>query len=413
MKAGGKPKNLKQDNTKAVLDLFRRGGDLSVSEISSSIRLSKTTVKKLIDSLDSIGLVESAGKGDSTDEGGKKPELYRFNAARGYTVVVHVTPDSMIGVITDLKAEITYIERCPLARPLPAAKCIELVVEAVSRLRGRMADTGQAFLGLAVVLPGLVDSSRGVSIYTPHYPEWGRDLPFVELLAARLGPSFEGPIHVDNANRYQAVAESEKGVADGCKNFIVIDALSEGLGAGIHIHGRIIQGSQSISGEVGHMTLDPNDGFPCICGHKGCFEAMVSGRRILGMAREAEGRFPESILFKRTRAGTELRLDDVCEGAALGDPLCLLLVDDAARWFIVGLGNIIMVNDPELIVLQGAYVKAGEHFIQTLRDGIRHIGLPDVEKLVKIEYSTLGEERGVLGGAVFMIADHFANRVVF
>jgi glucokinase len=131
------------------------------------------------------------------------------------------------------------------------------------------------------------------------------------------------------------------------------------------------------------------------------------------MAREAEGRFPESILFKRTRAGTELRLDDVCEGAALGDPLCLLLVDDAARWFIVGLGNIIMVNDPELIVLQGAYVKAGEHFIQTLRDGIRHIGLPDVEKLVKIEYSTLGEERGVLGGAVFMIADHFANRVVF
>ena len=78
-----------------------------------------------------------------------------------------------------------------------------------------------------------------------------------------------------------------------------------------------------------------------------------------------------------------------------------------ARWFLVGIGNIVMVNDPELIVIQGRYVKAGDCFLRRLREGVRHIGLPDVEKTVRIEYSSLGEDRGVLGGAAFVLEEYF------
>ena len=58
-------------------------------------------------------------------------------------------------------------------------------------------------------------------------------------------------------------------------------------------------------------------------------------------------------------------------------------------------------------------MKAGVSFLGRLREGIQHIGLPDVEKKVKIEYSTLGEERGVVGGAAFVIANFFSKRLVF
>jgi len=71
------------------------------------------------------------------------------------------------------------------------------------------------------------------------------------------------------------------------------------------------------------------------------------------------------------------------------------------------------VDDPELIIIQGQYVKAGDCFLDRIREGIRHIGLPDVDKRVRIEYSTLGEERGVLGGAAFLISDFFNRQLLF
>jgi predicted NBD/HSP70 family sugar kinase len=410
VKTSGKPKSLKQLNTRVVLDLVRSRQAISVAEISDTIRLSKTTVKKILDSLAGAGIVLSAGKGDSTDEGGKKPELYRFNEKYGYSISLHVTPEDLVAVTSDLRADITYYHKAKLDDDRSVERIISALVDTIRSFVARKASTGEKLIGIAIVLPGLVDSAKGISIYSPHFPNWGRDVRFIARLREGLGEGWDVPIFTDNANRYQAVAEREKGMAAGLSNFVVIDALQEGLGAGIVLGGEVVQGAQSISGEIGHMTLDPYDGFPCICGHRGCFEAMASARRILGLARDAAGRFPDSPL-SRALASSSVRLDDICAAAAQGDPLSLYLIDDVARWFLVGLANIIMVNDPELIVIQGAYVKAGPYFLDKLREGILHIGLPDVDKRVRIEYSSLGEERGVLGASALMILDFFSHNL--
>jgi glucokinase len=227
-----------------------------------------------------------------------------------------------------------------------------------------------------------------------------------------LGSGYDVPVFIDCVNRYQAIAEREKGVAAGRTNFIIIDALNEGLGSGIITHGELMPGAQSLSGEIGHMTVNPIDGPLCICGNKGCFEAMVSARRLRAMIRDARSRGVGSLLFTNGMTD-DVSIDAVCELADRGDAFCTELIDDVARWFIIGLGNIIMVNDPELIIIQGLYVKAGMSFLGRLREGINHIGLPDVEKKVRIEYSTLGEERGVIGGAAFALADFFSKRLMF
>jgi predicted NBD/HSP70 family sugar kinase len=383
-----------------------------VAEISHAVRLSKTTVKKTIDLLTAMKLVLSAGKGESTEEGGKKPELYRFNSNFGYVISIHITPDSIIAVTADLGADITYYRKLEVTAERGLDFILGQLVEIIRGFVAMKASSSEKLIGVVLALPGLADASRGISIYSPHYPSWGRDVPLVQLLRDKLGEGYEVPIFIDCVNRYQAVAEREKGVAGGVTNFIIIDALNEGLGSGIMTHGELVSGSQSLSGEIGHMTLNPVDGPACICGNRGCFEAMVSAKRLRGMIKDARAQGVSSPLFSN---GTpdDMLIDAVCELASTGDPFCASLIDDVARWFILGLGNVIMVNDPELIIIQGQYVKAGAFFLEKLRDGMRHIGLPDVEKQVRIEYSTLGEERGVIGGASFVIDDFFSKRLVF
>jgi predicted NBD/HSP70 family sugar kinase len=405
-------KTYKQNNIRRVLALIRLKDTFSVAEISHAVRLSKTTIKKTIDILMGMQLVLPAGKGESTKEGGKKPALYHFNKDYGYAISMQVTPESVIAVTTDLLGDITHYKKhqVVLERSLPFI--INLLVEIVRGFVGMKAGTSEKLIGIVIALPGLADSSQGISIYSPHYPSWGRNVPFAMLLRDKLGTGYDAPIFIDCVNRYQAIAEREKGVAQGVNNFIIIDALNEGLGSGIVTHGELMRGSQSLSGEIGHMTVNPVDGPPCICGNRGCFEAMVSVQRLRALAKEAGARGVASPLFSRGGADN-VAIETVCELASGGDPFCASLIDDVARWFIIGLGNIIMVNDPELIIIQGQYVKAGEYFLEKLREGIKRIGLPDVEKKVRIEYSHLGEERGVLGGAAFIISEFFSKQLIF
>ena len=410
MSIGRKPKNLKQGNSRTLIELMRKSDMLSVTDVSEKIKLSKTTVKKIFDSLLLDGLIFAAGKGDSTDEGGKKPELYCLNKDFGYTICIHVTPDEILVATTDFKAEITHLEKVEIKAERELAGLIErfaVSIEAQCRLKQT---SGQQLLGVSLILTSLVDAENGISIHSFFYPGWGENAPIVALLQHRLGPDFKVPIYADNTNRYQALAESSKELAAGYRNFIIVDALPEGLGSGIVLNGVILRGLQSISGEIGHMTLESRGGFPCVCGNRGCFEAMVSERRLLSLARKLAPNYLASSLFAEKKIDA-ISLEDICHGVTEKDPMCICLIDDVVRWFVVGLGNIIMISDPELIVIQGIYTKAGPYFLEQIKKGIKHIGLPRVEKKVSIVYSSLGEERGVIGGAVYAITKYLSAHV--
>ena len=106
MSPASKPKSLKKANRKVILDLLRKSGELSVAEISGKAKLSKTTVMKIMNYYVEQGFVVISGKGKSTDEGGKKPKLYKFNTKRGYVFACHVFPESLYSVITDLDSAI-------------------------------------------------------------------------------------------------------------------------------------------------------------------------------------------------------------------------------------------------------------------------------------------------------------------
>ncbi len=392
--------------------MIREHDRAAVAELSPKSKLSKTSVKKMIDLLVFQGLVKSAGKGRSTDEGGKKPELFRFNPSYGYVISMHITPEVVLAAASDMSSELSLFRRIPVGGRRDLESILSLLAQEVRRILKAKAGGAEKLIGVVVALPGLADSSRGISIYSPHYHDWGRNVPFLDLLRARVEELAAVPLFVDCVNRYQALAERVKGVAAGVRNFMIVDAISVGLGAGIFLHGELMRGHQSLSGEIGHMTVNPIDGPLCNCGNRGCFEAMVSVNRLRQLAGEARQKGEDSLLFHDGRL-EGLDIARVCELAGRGDRLCGKLIDDVARWFAVGLGNIILTNDPELIVIQGQYVQAGDCFLKRVQEGIRRIGLPDVEKTVRIEFSAMGEERGVIGGAAFVISDFFAKRLSF
>lgn len=392
---------VKQSNRKEVLDLLRKGGESSIADLHRRCGISKTTIKKVLDFYREQGIVLETGKGGSSDEGGKRPALFRFNKEFGFIASLHVGPGFIRAILTDLEGGILHSVR--LALPAAEAKVVgSELVRIIQGFRAQLKKGGGALLAVVLGLPGIVDPRSGISIYSPHYSEWGSEIPLLSMVKEGLG--FSVPFYCDNVNRFQALAERELGCAGQVDNFLILDAIEEGVGAGIVSNGTIRHGAHNLSGEIGHMILAPEKGYPCICGGRGCFEAMVSRRRIEELLREGRRRYPGSSVFQ---GSAECELPQLFLAAERRDPLAREVLEDVAHWFALGLNSVILVNDPRLIVIQGIYTAAGEWFRESIREELNRLSFPRINRKVDIVYSALGPERGVLGGAVYAIWEYF------
>ncbi len=398
---------VKNNNRRAVLDVIRQSEDLTVGSISHRTQLSKPTVKTIIDFYLSNGLVTAAGKGSSTDGGGKRPTLFRFNKEYGFVISLHVGPDFIFSALSNMDSDILFSRQIPIGR-FDSALVIELLVDAARDYISNPWTRGKHLISIEIGLPGIVDSKRGISVFSPHYPDWGRDLPFVSIFRDQLGTSC--PIHIDCVNRYQAFAEQTEGVGRGTENLIIVDAMEVGLGAGVIVDGRLKHGINNLSGEIGHMVLQV-DGPICNCGGRGCFEALVRVDNVVEILKKGFAGHEDSIVYQQ--GSQPITIDNLFTAAAQGDPFADEVLDYIATWFAIGLNNIIMVNDPKMIVIQGVYTGAGARFLNTLKNKIDNLSLPGLRRGVELEYSTLGEDRCILGQACFGIWDFFQSDDVY
>jgi predicted NBD/HSP70 family sugar kinase len=393
----------KQRNKKAVLRLLRQEGPMSVSQIADQARLSIPTTHSIVKTFVEEGFLVPAGKGVSTEDGGKKPSLFEFNPRQAYAISVYIGADSITAATADARADILASEEIPLNKSGPIEDVVDIVADIVRRYQVSPVVSGIRLIGVAIGLPGLADPEAGISVYSPHYHQWKADYPFRRELLARV--HLEVPVYIDNVNRFQALAERDKGAAKGLDNFVIIDALPEGLGAAFVFRGEIRHGSHNLSGEIGHMILD-RGGAPCICGGTGCFEAMVSVRRVLETTRSGFEAYRDSLIF-HGRSPQAVRLEHVFEAFREGDAFAKQIVDEVIEWFGQGLINVIMVADPVLIILQGIYNELGDYFLKGIRETIQAYSWAWMRKGVEIRYSQLGPERGVLGGAAYVCDRYF------
>ena len=251
---------------------------------------------------------------------------------------------------------------------------------------------GAEIIGVGVGAPGPLDTRRGIVLLTPNLG-WV-DLPLRQIIRDRL----DLRAALDNDANCAVLGEWWVGAARGSRNAIGI-TIGTGIGGGLILDGKLYHGASDVAGEIGHTTID-TEGRRCKCGNYGCLEAYASGPNIALRAVEeiqagAVSRLP-SLVSGDLR---KITAQTVYQAAKDGDELALEVVNDTARFLGVGIGNLLNIFNPEVVVVCGGVTLAGDHlFVPLRREAARRAFKPAVEAC-RIVPGALGGTAGVYGAA--------------
>lgn len=351
------PADLRCVNRAQVIRAFQGGRLCSAGEVAEQVGLSRQTVMKAIQFFLRTGLLTSAGKGTSTSLGGKRPELFELTRQR-YFLCITVWPEYLrihLATVGGI-AVADLVREEPLPRD-PEEAMARIGRQAVQLIRRSGVDP-ERVKAVSVSTAGIMDYATGTLRYSSQSPDWGTDVPVADLLRHWFPP--DTIFFVENTGKMTArpfLLEQQLQT----KRVAVIFSCW-GLSGCLIEAGHILSGGNSLIGEIGHMTIDPEDTEVCGCGSRGCLERLVSAERLGELARRWAGEHPESELA----AAEPLTLPAVFEASARGDSLARALTAYLARHLAVALRNISLVFDPDVVVFQGDYAHADDHFRQML-----------------------------------------------
>src|SRR5450432_1821359 len=380
---------MREVNRSIVLDIIRRGGRVSRTDLARRSALTKPTVSAIVEDLLARGIVQEVGFGKTVASGGRRARLLEFNdASAAYLGVCFGVNTTTVG-LADARGEIRLRREAPAVHGDPEAAVAAAVAlaEEVCEEAGFPRERLQA---VGATLPGLVDAANGSVALAPNLG-W-RDVPIREMLAAALGV----PVVVNNVTSAGAIAEGRVGAAKGVRSFVSA-YVGAGVGAGIVIDGHVFSGTQGFSGEIGHCVV-VDSGPTCVCGLRGCLEELVSDRAIVRAAQSALDGGEVSSLSDLPTVDAAA----VAEAARAGDAVALGIFAEVGEHLGVGVSFLVNILDPQMIVLGGAVLEAGDALLAATRASLAHHSLWGAQ--IPIVLSALGEDAGLIG-AVFAAID--------
>jgi glucokinase len=270
------------------------------------------------------------------------------------------------------------------------AETLDIFVGAVEEVRAAAPDVAAVGFGI----PALVEWETGVSRWSTHLPL--EDVRFRDLMSERLGL----PVVVDNDANAALLAEARFGAARNVSHAVFV-ALGTGIGSGLLLDGKVYRGARGFGAEIGHMVVDLH-GPECQgdCPGRGCLEVLASGSRIGRDGIEAAQARPDSALGRRAAAGREITGGIVTELAHHGDPAAREVLAELGHRLGYGLVGVVNVFNPELVVLGGGALAAGDLLLDPARELVAERALPPMRDLVSIVPAHFGDEAGMLGAAL-------------
>jgi len=270
--------------------------------------------------------------------------------------------------------------------PRRAAGIPEAILDAVVPLiDGRVT-------GIGVGVAGLADHTTGTLDWMPHAA--GIRVPVSELVGEATGL----PVSLDNDANLAGLSEAMLGAGVGHRTVLAI-TLGTGIGAGLVIDGVIEHGAGYL-GEVGHLLIDPG-GVRCPCGSFGCWETTVSGRVLDAAAVRLAGARPRGAWAATIgNPGGE----DLARVAGTGDVDAIEAIAEAGRWLGLGLAGLVLVLDPDVIVVGGAAAGPGNLLFDSARVEMagRIPGTP-VRIPPAIVAGRFGGDAGLMGAAIMAV----------
>jgi glucokinase-like ROK family protein len=384
-----------EKNTLAVLNVLRQKHCVSRASIARITGLTPATVSRIVSRLENASIVRIVGNGEST--GGRRPLLVEFLPDAFFLAGIDIGVTKAIVLIMDLHGKVVSKERLVLDAREGREEELHEILSAVHRVFDKLGDNKKKIYGIGISFPGVVDTDRGVAIQAPNLPGW-ENTPLVEI----FNKEFELYSALENDAKAMALGEARFGAGRDAKNIFAM-YLGRGIGGGFIIDGELYRGTLSISGEIGHVTVNPS-GPLCSCGNKGCLEVMASGPAIVETAIRAINSGVPTILREAAKENlSNITAEEVNAAALRGDDLAVQLMKEAANYIGIGLAAIVNLFAPECIVLSGGLASAGDFFLAEIQKTVAERAFTYSKVLPRFVRSELGEDSACIGAAALVL----------
>jgi predicted NBD/HSP70 family sugar kinase len=361
-------------------------GPASQGDLVARTGLSRPTVAASLTSLMQDRLAEMLAGQDAAQGEGRRAQLYRLTSKVGTAVGVEIGRRHVTVVLIDAGHQQILQDEEDVAASADDHP-IEVLTQSAALVRRAItqANVEESVLGLAVGLPVPVTADGRIGSKT-FMPAWA-DIDAAGELARQLGLR---PVHVANEADLGALGEYVFGFGRGTRDLTYLK-LGTGIGAGIIVDGQLQMGASGTAGEFGHITVDYR-GRRCRCGNRGCLERYAGG---------------EALLYEAREAGLEIEnIPTLVSRAHSGDVACERIVTEAASIIGAGLGALVNLNGPTLIVLSGSLSAAGELLTRPLREALNRAAFPPAAQAVSIEFASLDRRASACGAAALVFERH-------
>ena len=400
---------LRQMNRSAVLNAIRKASEpLRLTELAEVAAISRPAVGRAVTDLVDLGLLELIDAPDGHQPIGRPAQRARFRSAVGYVCGLDVRPGGIRAVLADLNGSqvASYdVSASPVGTDILAA-----VDEGIAGCLEGAGITSRDLWAVVVGTPGIVDAQLGEVRLAPSISGWA-GTPVV----ASLSDTYSCPVLVDNDMNLAALAERCDGAAQGCTDFVYVH-WSDRVGAGLVLGGKPYRGAFSAAGELGYLDLMgdldrvPRGPRTAVFEGQGSFEASVSTTAIHELAlRESNARGNQPLYDELVEAGHRRVVASLYEHASAGDPIALQLLQRACGRFAAGLAALLILLDPEVVVVGGSVADVGEPLLNALSEQLA-ARLFNVPRLVQAQLGDGAVTAGAIHLGLASVESRLAER---
>ncbi len=360
----------------------------TVTELSATLNVSNPTITKLISDLIAEGYVHEMGKIETA--GGRRPQSYGLISNAGYFIGIDINDTHLNFALIDInKEQLTIDMKIPFVANNDNSTIDKLTAQ-IDKFIEQNNLPKNRILGIGMSIRGRVDSSSGHSYNIFNFDQ----RPISEIITEKTGV----PTIIENDTRAMAYAEWDTMGTDKIENAIFIN-VGRGIGSGIIIDGKPYYGKSGFSGEFGHIPFFDNQKI-CPCGKKGCLETEVSGVALENDFIHSLKNGASSILSDKYKQTGTVMLEDIIDAAGKDDVLSIELITSIGEKLGRGIGVLINLFNPELVVVGGSLSAVGDYLMLPIRTALNKYSLSLVNRDSHLSLSTLGDTAGVIGAAL-------------
>jgi glucokinase len=306
------------------------------------------------------------------------------------TIGVDIGGTKVLGAVVDETGAMIAQAR----RETPAgdvSQISSLVVEVVTDLADRHEVTA-----VGIGAAGWIDAKRSTVLFAPNLA-W-RNEPLRDEVARHV----RVPVVVENDANAAAWAEFQFGAAAEARDSMVMFTVGTGIGGGLVLGGELLRGCTGIAGELGHVLVVPN-GHPCGCGRLGCIEQYASGKALVRFAQALAADAPATAAGLLALAGGDpaaITGEMVTAAAKAGDPAACEAFSQIGYWLGQILADLAQVLDPQVLVIGGGVVEAGDLLMGPTRTAyVAALAQRSRLPFAELRPALLGNRAGVVGAA--------------